>query len=73
MDEKIVYSGSSAAYVVIGMQPGRTAGQHCRQQPCQPLAGRVVPSFSAYVLNGQVVTEQVFRKHNLTMINIWGT
>ncbi|MGI6467999.1 MAG: TlpA family protein disulfide reductase [Syntrophomonadaceae bacterium] len=52
-----------------GEQPGSTAANN----PANPLAGRVVPSFSAYVLNGQVVTEQVFRKHNLTMINIWGT
>jgi len=38
-----------------------------------PLAGKKIPAFSATDLNGQVVTEQVFQQHTLTMVNLWGT
>lgn len=60
----LLLSGCSGAE-----QPGSTAAN----RSANPLAGRVVPSFSAIDLDGQVVTEQVFREHTLTMINIWGT
>lgn len=38
-----------------------------------PLQGKLIPSFSATDLNGDVVTESIFAEHSITMINLWGT
>ncbi|HCF48773.1 MAG TPA: hypothetical protein DER60_00735 [Syntrophomonas sp.] len=54
---------------MVGNQTGSPAPKPGKN----PLAGNVIPEFSATDLNGQTVTEQVFQQHTLTMINLWGT
>ncbi len=49
------------------------SGSSTASSKTNPLAGQVIPAFQAVDLNGQVVTEQVFRQHTLTMVNLWGT
>lgn len=38
-----------------------------------PVAGKTIPAFNATDLQGQSVTESVFKDHKLTMLNLWGT
>lgn len=56
-----------------GSGQGDQPGSSRPKPPANPLAGQLVPAFSATDLSGQVVTNEVFGQHTLTMINLWGT
>lgn len=38
-----------------------------------PLVGKTIPAFNATDLQGQPVTESIFKDNKLTMLNLWGT
>ncbi|MCT4620277.1 MAG: TlpA family protein disulfide reductase [Marinisporobacter sp.] len=38
-----------------------------------PLEDKTVPAFKAKDMDGNEITEKLFKEHKLTMVNIWGT
>ncbi|QZY53857.1 TlpA family protein disulfide reductase [Crassaminicella profunda] len=38
-----------------------------------PLEDKMVPAFKAKDMDGNEITEKLFKEHKLTMINLWGT
>jgi thiol-disulfide isomerase/thioredoxin len=38
-----------------------------------PIAGNVISSFNTYDIEGNEISNDIFKNHKITMINVWGT
>ncbi|MCT4563924.1 MAG: TlpA family protein disulfide reductase [Maledivibacter sp.] len=38
-----------------------------------PIAGNVISSFNTYDIKGNEISNDIFKNHKITMINVWGT
>ena len=52
---------------------GQDTGISDGAEDINPIAGVVLPEFSAMDLDGNTVTQEIFAENKITMINMWGT